>query len=83
MPAPRESTNRLLELIEEGVLDKDQVIMACVKYMSEDDVADMCHDNEFFDSVCIECGVIGDEDLEDGYCTQCHRAKFGEYGDED
>ena len=22
--------------------------MACVKYMSEDDVADMCHANEFF-----------------------------------
>jgi len=44
----REATNKLLELIEEGVLDRDTVIMACVKYMSEDDVADMCHANEFF-----------------------------------
>ena len=39
----REATNRLLELIEEGVLDKDYVIMSCVKFMSEYDVKDMCH----------------------------------------
>lgn len=44
----RQATNKLLEMIEEGLLDKDNVIMACVKYMSEDDVADMCHANEFF-----------------------------------
>ena len=44
----RNATNRLLEMIEEGILDRDTVIMACVKYMSEDDVADMCHANEFF-----------------------------------
>jgi hypothetical protein len=45
----REYTNRLLELIEEGVLDKDTVITACVKYMSESEVKDLCHTNEFFD----------------------------------
>jgi hypothetical protein len=45
----RQATNRLLEMIEEGLLDRDTVIMACVKYMSEDDVADMCHANEFWD----------------------------------
>ena len=44
----RQATNKLLEYVEEGLLDKDAVIMACVKYMSEDDVADMCHVNEFF-----------------------------------
>ena len=43
----REATNQLLEMVEEGILDKDTVIMACVKYMSEDDVADMMHHNEF------------------------------------
>lgn len=51
MRKPREATNRLLELIEEGILDRDNVIMACVKYMSEDDVADMCHINEFFEGL--------------------------------
>ena len=44
----REATNRILELVEEGMLDRDAVIMACLKYMSEDDVADMAHCNEFF-----------------------------------
>ena len=44
----REATNRILELVEEGMLDRDTVIMACLKYMSEDDVADMAHANEFF-----------------------------------
>ena len=48
MSLARANTNQLLEAIEEGLLDKDQVIMACVKYMSESDVADMCRINEVF-----------------------------------
>jgi len=43
----REYTNQLLEMVEDGLLDKDQVILACVKYMSEDDVKDMMVANEF------------------------------------
>ena len=43
----REYTNKLLELVEDGLLDRDTVIMACVKYMSEDDVKDMMESNEF------------------------------------
>ena len=44
----RQATDKILEMVEEGVLDKDTVIMSCLKYMSEDDVADMAHSNEFF-----------------------------------
>ena len=44
----RKVTNQILEMVEDGVLDKDAVIMACLKYMSEDEVADMAHANEFF-----------------------------------
>ena len=44
----RKATDQILEMVEEGILDKDIVIMACLKYMSEDDVADMAHCNEFF-----------------------------------
>jgi len=44
----REATNKILELIEDGILDRDTVIVACLKYMSEDEVADMAHINEFF-----------------------------------
>ena len=43
----REYTNKLLELVEDGLLDRDTVIMACIKYMSEDDVKDMMESNEF------------------------------------
>jgi hypothetical protein len=43
----REFTNKLLEMVEDGLLDRDTVIMACVKYMSEDDVRDMMFANEF------------------------------------
>ena len=43
----REYTSKLLDLIEDGMLDRDTVIMACVKYMSEDDVQDMMEMNEF------------------------------------
>ena len=46
---PRKMTTKLLEAIEDGLLDRDTVIMACVKYMSEEEVSDMCHCNEFFD----------------------------------
>ena len=46
---PRKYTNQLLEMIEDGLLDRDTVIMACVKYMSESDVQDMMEANEFID----------------------------------
>jgi hypothetical protein len=57
----REATNRLLEMVEEGLIDRDMVIMCCVKYMSEDEVADMCQINDFF----------YDEDEHDPDCTDC------------
>ena len=44
----RQATNKILEMVDDGILDKDTVIMSCLKYMSEDDVADMAHSNEFF-----------------------------------
>ena len=44
----RQATDRILTMVEEGLLDRDTVILACLKYMSEDEVADMAHTNEFF-----------------------------------
>jgi hypothetical protein len=52
----RKVTNQILNDIDEGLLDRDEVIMACLKYMSEDEVADMAHVNEFYQD---------DEDEED------------------
>jgi hypothetical protein len=45
----RKYTNKLLEMIDEGLLDKDAVIVACVNYMSEDEVKDMMECNEFIE----------------------------------
>ena len=45
----REYTNLLLEKVEEGLLDKDTVILAFCKYLFEADVEDMMHTNEMLD----------------------------------
>ena len=45
----REQTEKLLTMIEEGLLDPTEVVTMCVKYMSEDDVADMMDCNELSD----------------------------------
>ncbi len=46
-PTPvRETTNRVLEMIEEGLLDPKQVVLMCLKWMSEDEVKEMCKANE-------------------------------------
>ena len=45
----RQETNKLLEMIQEGLLDPKEVVVMCVKYMSEDDVADMMDSNELSD----------------------------------
>lgn len=58
----REATTRILEMVDEGILDRDTVIMACLKYMSEDDVADMAHANEFFPEEEVE---VEDDEVED------------------
>ena len=42
----REYTNKLLERVEEGIYDKDTIIMTFCKYMSEDDVKDMLECND-------------------------------------
>ena len=47
-PAARQNTNALLELIEDGVLDKDAVIRACLMWMSDRDVGAMAEQNELF-----------------------------------
>lgn len=45
----RKYTNHLLDLVDDGALSKDHVIMACIKYMSEADVQDMMEYNGFIE----------------------------------
>jgi hypothetical protein len=45
----REYTNRLLEMIEEDLVDPIKVVEMCLNYMSEDEVKDMCQSNDLSD----------------------------------
>jgi len=47
--ATRKVTNQLLEMIEDGILDPQTVLEACLSYMSEADVADMARANELLE----------------------------------
>lgn len=49
MTRMRKATTQLLELVEEGVLDPQTVLEACLNYMSEADVADMAQSEGFLD----------------------------------
>lgn len=44
----RKATNRLLELVENGMISATTVITMCLKWMGEDDVKDMCDANEIY-----------------------------------
>jgi hypothetical protein len=44
----RSTTCRILDAIDEGILDPVEVLRAALNYMSEDDVADMAHSERYF-----------------------------------
>ena len=44
--ATREATNKILEMIDECGLNARDVALMCLKWMSEDDVKEMCKANE-------------------------------------
>ncbi len=48
MSETRKNTNKLLEMIEEDLIDPKEVVMMCLKWMSEDEVTKMCEANEVF-----------------------------------
>lgn len=58
----RKTTKKLLELIEDGTLDMEIVLKACLNYMSESEVLDMATDNEFLDDVVEHNDDIDDDD---------------------
>ena len=42
----RKYSNKFVEMVEEGTLDPVEAVRMCVKWMSEDDVKEMCKANE-------------------------------------
>jgi hypothetical protein len=65
MARQRKTTKKLLELIEDGTLDMEIVLKACLNYMSESEVLDMATDNEFLDDVVEHNDDIDDEEDND------------------
>ena len=55
----RKQTNYLLELIDSGMIDAETVVTMALKYMSEDEVADMMRVNDIL--------VEDDEEFGDYY----------------
>ena len=53
----RKTTNKILELVSDGVLDAETVLAACLASMSERDVYDMAEANEFLE--------LNNDDVED------------------
>lgn len=47
-PNVRETTNKVMELVDEGVLNPRDVLLMALKWMSEDDVKSMAEANELF-----------------------------------
>ena len=45
----RQATDKVLEMIEAGLLDPKDVVLMCLKWMSEDDVKEMAEANELFE----------------------------------
>lgn len=46
----RKVTNKLYELIDEGVLTHELVMDSCLRYMSEAEVEDMAESNELIET---------------------------------
>lgn len=47
MANPREYTCKLLEMVDSGIISADDVMNAALLYMSDNDVADMMHMNQW------------------------------------
>lgn len=45
----RETTNKILEMIDESILNPRDVVLMCLKWMSEDEVTEMAKANELFE----------------------------------
>ena len=52
----RDATNRLIEMMDEGLISAQAVAEMALAYMSEDDVADMMRSND----------ILDEEDEDDG-----------------
>lgn len=48
-PNPRATTNKILEMVDEGLVNARDVLLMALKWMSEDDVKAMAKANELLE----------------------------------
>jgi hypothetical protein len=80
----RKVTNQILEQVQQGLLDKDNLIRDLLGWMSEADVAEFaerndyvsCHDEEEEDPTLDECRYCGE--YCDGECDEALAGGFQE-----
>ena len=70
----RNATNKILEMVENGLLDKDYLISACLQYMSEDDVADMARSNDIEIENQYDPDLLDDDTMEEDEEEDCPNA---------
>ena len=75
----RKATNKILEMIDEGILNPTDVVTMCLKYMSEDEVEDMARINEIY----LEDEEDEDEEEPSYYkCSEEERQKLAIFEDD-
>lgn len=62
MTHPRKYTNWLYEAVAQGILTWESIAQACLAYMSEQDVENMCGDYEWFWDTMFEENDDREED---------------------
>ena len=81
----RTTTDKILEMIDEGLLEARTVALACMKYMPEDAVEDIAKANEFLEDEqkgCYTCWDLDDEEPEDEEVSYDFIINVGDYDDE-
>lgn len=62
MPRTREYTCRILDMVEQGALDKDSLINDLLGWMSEDEVKEFARANDLIQYDEDDVGLIDDDD---------------------
>jgi hypothetical protein len=77
----RTQTNKLIDMMDEGLISAQAVAEMALAYMSEDDVADMMRVNDILEDDEADC-----DDSDDGYALASAGfgtdEAYGYYGDE-
>lgn len=79
----RSITNKLLELVDEGILDAEVVLRAALLHMSESDVAEMAEAEELIPEEDLDDAYDTDDDEEDDEDEFPRHSRYHEDDDED